>query len=134
MQIFFKLNNPKPLKGTLIYERTFTQLETDEIDKELISLVKHISSIISDEPIELETFPNVNISNFQPEMFNFNFQKSINLIFKSSEKIENEERIFKIILYFITEDLTFINNLINENQIIYISEKAIEQLDTLITR
>ena len=134
MQIIFKLNNPQPLKGTLIYERTITQSEADEIDKELISLVKHICSIISDEPIELETIPNVNISNFQPEMFNFNFQKPINLIFKSSEKIENDKRIFKIILYFITEDLTFINNLINENQIIYISEKAIEQLDTLITR
>lgn len=134
MQIIFKINNPKPLKGTLIYERTFTQSAQDEIDKELISLVKHISSSISDEPLQLEINSNVDLSNFQPEMFNFNLQKTINLIFKSSENDENVEQIFQINLYFITGDFTLINNLVNENNIINISEKSFKQLDTLITK
>lgn len=97
-------------------------------------MAKDISSFISDEPYDIEINSNVNVSNFQPEMFNFNSQKTINLIFKCSEKIENDERIFQINLYFITEDLNFINNLMNENHIIYISEKSFKQLDTLITK
>jgi hypothetical protein len=133
MQINFNLNNPQSLKGSLIYERTFTHLEHDEIDKVLICFVKNISSSISDEPLQLEINSNVNKSNFQPEMFNFNFKKTINLTFKCDEIIENNERNVQIILNFITEDLTFINNLINENQFINISKKSFNQLDTLIT-
>ena len=132
MQIIFKLNNPQPLKGTLIYERTIT--EADEIDNTLISLVKHISGIISDEPLELEIIPIVILSNFQYEMFNFNSIKTINLIFKNSENLENDKQIFQIDIYFTTTDLIFINNLINENYTLHISEKSFKQLNTLITK
>jgi len=134
MQINFKLNNPKPLNGSFIYERTFTHSEQDEIDKVLILFVKNISSSISNEPLQLEINSSVNISNFQPEMFNFNSIKTINLIFKNSENLKNDKQIFQIDIYITTTDLIFINNLINENYTLHISEKSFKQLNTLITK
>jgi hypothetical protein len=132
MQITFKTQKPKDLKGTLVYERTIKQTEVDDLDKIFIEFATEISSYLSDDYYKIELNLNIGLNDFHPE--SYNTKKSIKLTFICKDLSENNEKTINLDLFFDSADSNLINEKIKEFHKNQICKKAFELLDTLIIK
>ena len=130
MQITFKTQKPKELKGTLVYERTIKQTEVDDLDKIFIEFATDISSYLSNDCSNIELNQNIGLNDFRLELYNT--IKCIKLTFICNDLSENNERTINLDLYFDSADPIFINEKIKEIHKIEICKNAFELLDSLI--
>ena len=130
MQITFKTQKPKELKGTLVYERTIKQTEVDDLDKIFIEFATDISSYLSNDCYNIELNQNIGLNDFHLELYNT--IKCIKLTFICNDLSENNERTINLDLYFDSADSNFINEKIKEIHKIEICKNAFELLDSLI--
>jgi hypothetical protein len=107
MQIIFKIQKPKDLKGTLIYERTIKQTEVDELDNIFFELASEISSYFSIDSSNIEFYQNIGLNDFHIQFYNT--KKSIELTLVCKELSENNEKSLYLDIYFDSADSIFIN-------------------------
>ncbi len=132
MQIIFKIQKPKDLKGTLIYERTIKQPEVDELDNIFFELASEISSYFSIDSSNIEFYQNIGLNDFHIQFYNT--KKSIELTLVCKELSENNEKSLYLDIYFDSADSILINEKIKKIHKKEINKKAFELLDTIVTQ
>jgi len=132
MQITFQTHFPKDIKGSLVYERTQTQIKTDSIDDLLVKVAENISNQISNEPAVISQYSNVTFSDFS--FSNYHSNKTINLHLENMDDSSARPIVFQIIVYFDTADALLIDQRVMDQQIFTLSQRAFNKLNTLIVQ
>lgn len=132
MQIIFQTQKPINIKGSFTFDRTLNSINDDCITNLFVELAGNLSESFSIEPVEIEIYPNVKLSDFVHE--NYNSKKTINLIFKRLDNDSDELKTFEIAVYFDSANERLINEKIKGEHVFYMKQEEFEMLDTVITK